>query len=225
MNLLMPCIRIAFCDCIKKSTDTDYYVDPKLFSLFKPKFEPEKIQNKVSESEFMGIRNQLGNAGGGWFTASKVNYILTMIHAVLCLGVFLAQVIAKKFYDKEILEISTAIKITCLILPNIILQISMKIFMKKACIGIQKFFDSKNEEIYAERGINWLTCGTLIFIHLKIVGEDTELQGFGEYSNNNQILLGTSGNNMNAFEMINKNSNREILLNKTHQANQGRNKV
>jgi len=161
----------------------------------------------------MQMRNKLAAAGGGWFAASKVNYILTTIHATLCLLVFLAQLIAREFYDKTILEISTVIQITCLVIPNIVFQICMKIFLKKACVGIQRFFDEKNQEIYTERGVNWLTCGTLVFIHLKIVGEDVEMEKL--YGESSQLLVGTSGNNMN------QNSNREVLLKKFHQANQG----
>lgn len=216
MNFIMPCVQAFFCNCLKKSTDTDYYVDPKLLSFRKPVFEPEKIQNKVTESEFMEIRNEIANAGGKWWTSTKFVYIFMIIHAVLCFAAYFGKLIASAIFDKRIeaLEVSTVVNITCLMLPNIISQICMKIFMKKACIGVQKFFDAKNEEIYTARGINWLTCGTLLFIHVKILETETELKEFGEYCNNSLLLMGTSGNNMSAFETINKNSNKEILLKK-----------
>ena len=199
----MPCIKFWFCDCIKTSTDTDYYVDPKLFSLRKPIFEPEKIQNKVSESEFLQMRSEMATAGGKWFTVAKVNYTLIILHATLCLLFFAAKMIARVFFDKKILEFSQVIQITGLTLPHITEQICMRIFMKKACVGVQKLFDSKNEEIYSARGVHWLACGTLVYIHIKIIEDETELTKFSG---------GVSENNVNVFEVMNKNSNREILL-------------
>jgi len=54
-----------------------------------------------------------------------------------------------------------------------------------------------------------------VFIHLKRVGEDVEMEKL--YGESSQFMVGTSGNNMN------QNSNKEILLKKFHQANQGSN--
>jgi len=179
----------------------------------KPIFEPEKIQNLVSESEFMQMRNELPNAGGKWFTAAKVNYALTIIHAILCLLFFAAKLIADKFFDEKIFQWSKLVQIANLTLPNIILQICMNIFMKKACVGVQKFFDLKNEEIYTARGINWFTCGTLVYIHIRIIADESDLKKFDK----SQVLFGISEGEIKAFEVT--NSNREILMKKYQDEN------
>lgn len=69
--------------------------------------------------------------------------------------------------------------------------------MNKTCKILKEFFDVQNEEVYAARGVNWLTCGTVLYMRLTIV--DSELQAFPKYVENGQ--MNTS-----------KNSNKEVLL-------------
>jgi len=175
----------------------------------KPFFETDKIKNKVSEVEFLEMRREMIKAGGKWLLTARVTYILMLIHAVLSFLAWTTNLVLVLILDKRIesLEVSTIVKIAVLIAPNIVFQIGLKFFMYKTCREIKKILDYKNEEVYKERGINWLTCGTLVYIQIKIV--DTELQCFDEY-------LNTSGGfgmeKSSAFETIKKNPNREILL-------------
>jgi len=148
-------------------------------------------------------------AGGKWLQTARITYILMLIHAVLSFLAWTANLVLVLILDKRIesLEVSTVVKIAVLIAPNIIFQLSLKFFMYKTCKEIKKILDIKNEEVYKEKGLSWLTCGTLIYIQIKIV--DTELQCFDEY-------LNTSGGfgmeRSSAFETFKKNPNREILL-------------
>lgn len=209
MNFFLPCIRLFCCNRTPPSTLTDYYFDPKLVGSGAPVFEAHKIQNKVSETEFLEIREATIKAAGGSLKTTRIAYLLSVIFAVLC---FLAGVVLYAIHEIDPSKLPSIdfplwIKIVAFILPNVILQCFCKFSMSRTCKIIKQFFDVQNEQVYSARGINWLTRGTLLYIHVKIV--DSELQAYPKYINNSQ--LGKAGNAPN-FDYMNQSSNKEVLL-------------
>ena len=55
---------------------------------------------------------------------------------------------------------------------------------------VQRFFDAKNQEIYTARGVHWLTWGPLVFIHIKIIEDETELKKFEGYEESVEVSHG-----------------------------------
>ena len=209
MNPFMTCVRCLCGKRVPKSTYTDYYFDPKVVLFGTPVFDPKKVQNKISEQEFPKMREAMIREGGNWLIAAKILFVLVLIYSIVgaVAGILSISKVFDMFFGTQAL---------IFMMPSIILQMIWIFCGWKARNKIRDLFDWQNERYYTARGVNWLTCGTLLFIHVKITEKDAELQEFKEYSNNSVLLMGTSGNNMSAFETINKNSNREILL-KNHQ--------
>ena len=206
MKNIMPCVKVLFCNRIPKSSKSNYYLDPKIMTFGTPKFEPEKIQNKISEQEFHHMRALMINIGGEKLKKAKRIYFIMVAYAVLCFVGWLFQIIFQLIFPSKNLQTSMAVSILVTVLPNMMLQCYWKSSMLKACEEIARLFDRENKRIYTARGINWQTCYTLIFIHIRIL--DSELESFdGDLKGELEKMI-----TIDKARNIENNSNKEILL-------------
>ncbi len=169
MNGLSSFIR---CICNKrppKATYTDYYFDPKVMLFGTPYFDPKQVQNKISEHEFTKMREAMIREGGWWLIASKVLLVSLIMFAVTAFVFNITTLILKwsknDAYDK--IKISFGMRILIFVLPNLLLQCIWIFCVWKARNRIRDLFDWQNEKYYASRGVNWQTCNTLMYIHIK----------------------------------------------------------
>ena len=172
MNCFMSCIQFMICKRTPKATEKDYYVDPKIMLLGKPYFEPHKIQNKISEAEFLEMRKKMIIAGGGFLSAAKFFFVLTVLYALACtvVGIGLAVYQRAIIDDPDDFEVPLWVNIAVLVLPNILFQLFWIISGAVAAKRLRRFFDEQNQKVYSARGINWTSKGgALMYIHIKIV--------------------------------------------------------
>jgi hypothetical protein len=199
----------VFCRRTPKATPTDYYVDPKIMLCGTPHFEPHKTQNKVSESEFHGMREAMIRAGGGWRKAAKFFFVIALIYSHLwtlfSIGWLIYNFIVSDVEKgKSILNIPWWLSIIVLTVPHIVLQALWIIAMKKTSQRIADLFERENRDVYGAKGINWLTCRHLMYIRIHMVGSvDSEMQAFAKSTQPSQV--GKSGKK-------DKNTNKEVLL-------------
>jgi len=216
MSFLIPCFH-AFCfSSVPKSTETDYYFDPKILTSGKPNFETDMVKYQISEQEFFQMRKAMLEVGDPNLKAMKITFILMVIHAILCfmvaagIGIFalcFSAKIAQLFFPSLGL-------IASFVVPNLVLQWYWKYAMGKACKIIEKLFESQNDIVYSLKGISWiLTHGNLKYIHIKNV--EAELRSFRGYSleNKTKVFEANQSRITTALETARStNSNIEFLL-------------
>ena len=207
MNKVMHYIQWFLRVSIPKSTATDYYFDPKIMTIGEPEFDPIQIRYKVSELKYLELREEMIKVGNGRLKRTKSIYLFLVAFTLLCLLAWIAQFVLIVIFQmgSTPVKILLIINVAGLLIPNLALQCYWRVSMKKTCNLLEELFEAKNSEIYRAKGVNWLTCGTLVYIHIQMM--DTELQAFGEYANT------SLDRSSSAFETIKKNPNREVLLN------------
>ena len=208
MNCLMSAVQCCFCKRTPKATGTDYYFDPKIMLLGTPNFEPHKLQNKVSEREFHEMRRAMKEAGGCWLSSAKFFFVFFFLYSQSCaifgLGSGIYNIIASE--DKK-LNIPMIVNIVVMLVPNIVLQFLWILSTCKAVKILNAFFERQNHNVQSAKGVNWLMCGNLMYIRIKIV--DSEMHAFGK-SIGNGSQVGSGGKSVKDG----KTANREILLKK-----------
>lgn len=173
MNCMMKFIQLMCCKRTPKATSNDYYIDPKLMLLGTPQFDSSKVGNKISEHEFLRMREAMIKEGGGWLKGAKIFFILVALYSLGCTAFGLGSVILKVASPDTDFEIPIVVNIVVMVLPNIILQMIWIFCVWKARNLIRDFLDWQNDSVYAARGINWLTCNTLMYIHIKVWNADS----------------------------------------------------
>jgi len=209
MNCLMSVVQCCFCKRTPKATLTDYYFDPKIMLLGTPNFEPHKLQNKVSEREFYEMRKAMIEAGGCWLASAKFFFVFFFLYSQSCaifgLGSGVYNIMAAE--DKR-LNIPLVVNIAVMLIPNVILQFLWILSTCKAVKVLNGCFERENQSVHSAKGINWLMCGNLMYIRIKIVG--AEMQTFAK-----PIGSGTQdGGGKSGKDGKSSNTNREILLKK-----------
>lgn len=204
MKNISPCFKMFFCNRIPRSTETDYYFDPKIMTLGTPNFEPYKIQYKISEQEFQEMRIEMIKAGGSKLKKTKIIYLVTISYSILCLASWIFQLIFG-------FQVPVWIGIVMTVIPNMVLQFYWKSCMVKSCEGIARLFDRQNEGIYAARGLHWRTCYTLVYIHIRVL--DSELQVLNEAREALKLRdEKTASVTIEEVKNIGNNWNKEVLL-------------
>ena len=198
----MAFIQAQMCKKTPPATATEYYFDPKIMLLGTPIYEPEKIQNKVSDFDFVTMRRAMIQVGGGWLTATKIFFVLMIFYCIFC-AVFGNVTMIMKLCGKP-LDISIAIQLLIMGVPNIIFQVAWLCCMVKSSKIIKKFFEEQNEKIYSFKGINWISYGHLMYIQIKIL--DSEMLDFEKAGKTS--MSGQTGKS----EKAKKPSNKDILL-------------
>lgn len=160
MNPFMSCIRCICGKRVPKATYTDYYLDPKVMLFGTPDFDSKKVQNKISEQEFGKMREAMIREGGNWLIAAKILFVSVLIYSIVGAVVGIIRIIG-------ILDMSFLTQALIFIGPNIIQQWIWVFCVWKARNKIRDLFDWQNEKYYAARGVNWLTCNTLMYIHIR----------------------------------------------------------
>jgi len=205
----MSAVQCCFCKRTPKATGTDYYFDPKIMLLGTPNFEPHKLQNKVSESEFYEMRKAMKEAGGCWLASAKFFFVIFFLYSQSCglfgLGFIIYNLIASE--DNK-LSLSMTVNIAVLMVPNMVLQFFWILSMCKAVKILNAFFERQNQALHLSKGINWLMCGNLMYIRIKIM--DSEMNAFGKSSIGNGSQVGSGGKSVKDG----KTANKEILLKK-----------
>lgn len=148
------------------------------------------------------------NAGGERLKKTKRIYLIMVIYALLCFIGWLFQIIFQLIFPAKNLQTPMAISIIITVIPNMVLQCYWKSSMLKTCEGIAKLFDRENKGIYAARGINWQTCYTLVFIHIRILDSELEEVYEGESNKTRKTLT----ENIITIDDVKSIENKEILL-------------
>ena len=216
MSSIMYYVQKVLLIQVPPSTYQDYYLDPKIMTLGEPSFEPSKVSYKISELKFLQMRQDMINIGGEKLKRTKAIYLLLVAFTVLGFLACLVELGLAFFFYKELEEyfkITLIVDLVGLVIPNIILQIYWRRSMKKTCAVIEEYFYLQNKDIYSVVGINWVTCGTLLYINIKLVDKETELRSFEEFSNSTRLSRLRKAEKNLAVETRKDNSNKEILLN------------
>ena len=77
--------RIFCCSNIPKSTNSDYFFDPRVITIGLTRFQPEKIQNTVEDHEFQKMREEMITVGGSNLKTAKSLYFSMVVFAIICL--------------------------------------------------------------------------------------------------------------------------------------------
>ena len=178
MNFIMPCIQLFCCNRVPNSTKTDYYLDPKIMTKGEPIFKPKKVQNKITEDEFLEMRKEMIEAGGEDLKRAITIYKILTIYAITC---FMTWVVLTIFeiIDRENAEkydVPMVVGILTTAVPNIVLQCKWKSAMKKSCKNITEMFEQKNLTVYLRRNIQWLMKNTLVYVQIKLIDPEDQQQ-------------------------------------------------
>ncbi len=169
MNFIMKIVQLLVCKPTPKSTETDYYLDPKLLLLGSLTFKPSKLQNKLSKEEFIEMREEMKKIGGGWLTAAKTFLILFLIYSPPCTILGAGTMIYNIFFDGQDFKIPWVVNICGMLFPNLLFQIFCVICMYKACQNLKPFFALKKNPIYSSRGIKWISYNHLLYIRISLI--------------------------------------------------------
>ncbi len=212
---MTPPIQVFCCNRIPKSTETEYYLDPKIMTSGHPNFEPHKIKHKISGQDFSEMRQKMIDAGDEPLKTAKLLYILIRIYAILCIVAGIGIVIfSLSFPDKvKNWKIPVLVNIGVLVIPSTFSQCYWKYSMLKACQKIEKMFEEQNEKVYSKKGVLWGIDTTLMYMRIKVIeGMDFPEYYSGGDSKMNLSLHSQSEKNIILEMMNHKVSNREILL-------------
>ena len=147
-------------------------------------------------------------AGGFWLASNKFFFVFFFLYSQLCaifgLGSGIYNIIVA---EGKRLNLPLIVNIAVMVIPNIVLQFLWILSVCKTVKVLNRFFERQNQSVYSAKGINWLMCGNLMYIRIKIVDSDSEMQVFAKsIGNRSQVGSGKS-------EKDGKSSaNREILL-------------
>jgi len=215
LKFMTPPVQVFCCNRIPKSTETEYYLDPKIMTGGHPNFEPGKIKHKISGLEFSEMRQKMINAGDEPLKTAKLLFIIMRIYAILCIIAGIGILIFGLCFPEKVenWRIPLVINIGVLVIPSTFFQCYWKYSMQRACEKIEKVFEEQNEKVYSKKGVLWSIDKTLMYMRIKMIeGMDFQEYYSGGDSKMNLSLHSQSEKNMILEMMNHKVSNREILL-------------
>ena len=125
-----------------------------------PDFDPKQVSNKISEQEFGKMREAMIREGGNWLIAARILFTTVLIYSIVGAVIGLLRL-------AKVLDMSFVSQVVIFIVPNLIQQFIWIYCTWKARNKIRDLFDWQNEKYYAAKGVNWLTCNTLMYIHIR----------------------------------------------------------
>jgi len=216
MNFVLPLIQVLCCNRIPRSTLTDYFLDPKIMTSGKLYFDPAFVYFKISDQEFLEMRELMIQVSGKRLKISKVAYYLMLTYAYLSFlsGLVLVLLHFLNPESPRARDTPWLIKIAAFLVPNVALQCYWKYSMRKTCENIEKLFEEQNEQVYAAKGLNWLIHGSLLYIHLKIINQERQDFMFEPSKVNQSLDISQSKKKTSAtiLDEQQRNSNTQGLL-------------
>jgi len=205
----MPCF---CCHSIPKSTETDYYWDPKLVTSGEPNFEPAQVSNKISKQEFSEMRQTMRSAGGEDLKSANLLFIVLRVYIVLFIETFVGILIFGLALTERIENLKNALLINFVvwIIPSFAFLCWSHYYVRKAYKKICKVLELSGK-LYLLRGIVWIMSKDLMFVQIKVV-EGLDLQQFSGLGKVNQLVEENNLEKNISFDVINQVSNKEILL-------------
>lgn len=226
MSSLLRYMRIFLFIRVPKSTKKDYYFDPKIMTLGEPDFDPERAQSKITELEFLQMREEIITLCGDALGWTKNIYLFLMAFTFICFMAWIFQLVLATidFIKGDSFTFSWLINLVCLLIPNICLQCYWRGLMNEVCGMINLLFEKQNQQKFSEKGVNWSTCGTLVYIHVKIRSpKKLQMKAMKVFAGENQTAKIDESQqkteititSLNDFEAKQEKSNKEILLTAT----------
>lgn len=236
MSSLLRYMRIFLFIRVPKSTKKDYYFDPKIMTLGDLDFESEKAQSKITDLEFLQMRQEIINLCGDTLRWTKNIYLFLMAFTFICFMAWIVQLVYATIdlIKGDSFTFSWLINVVCLLIPNICLQCYWRGLMNEVCGMISLLFEKQNQMKFNAKGINWATCGTLVYIRVKIRSPlKLQMKAMQVFAGENQAVkveesqqkieesqmktesTGITITSLDDFEAKQENSKKEILLTAT----------
>ena len=151
-----------------KSTQTQYYFDPKIVTLGKPKFDSHLNGGRISEEEFLDVRKRMIRAGGLNLWLVKWLFTTTIIFIFLLVICYFIIVVYQHPESGYISWKDTLVYSTIVLVSAIFGRCLWQRAFKKAHGNMDNLLQIETNKVYANRGVVWKIDEDLKFMHVHL---------------------------------------------------------
>jgi len=140
---------------VPESTASQYYFDPKIVTLGKPKFNTVATHQRISNDEFMDLRGRVKQRVHKGLCFARFLYYFRFIVAALSLGWTAIRMSLQYTGGIHVSRQEYYIILAIIIVPNLLANYVWRKVSRKLSIQVQAALDDENRSTYNARGITW----------------------------------------------------------------------
>ena len=163
---------------IPQSTENSYHFDPRIINAWaKPRFDPEKTKNRISNEEFLYLRDKVIQNGGSSIKIARFLWFLRRLLLLVWLAIFTWRFIlifTDNSHEKSDLILQAVIYAVGILVLIILVRILGDYYAKRGTRNIKTFLNQQNTILYNRRNLNWRIHPTCVFMQL---GMDEDAKG------------------------------------------------
>jgi len=153
---------------VPESTANQYYFDPKIVTIGKPKFNTVATHQRISTDEFMDLRGRVIQRVQKGLCFAKFLYYFRFIVAALSLGWTAIRISFQYTGGIHISRQEYWIILAIIIVPNLLANYLWRKVSRKLSTQVQAALDEENSNIYNSRGITWKINPNLHYMQISL---------------------------------------------------------